>query len=62
MTLLGLGGYSQVIIQGVHDTYDTYQRPTKEEDSLQGCVIVLIGINLHKDSLIAMFKSHASIT
>jgi len=55
-------GDSQVIIQGVHDTYDTYQRPTKEEDSIQGCVIVLIGINLHKDSLIAMFKSHASVT
>lgn len=49
----------QVIIQGVHDTYDTYQRPTKSDtDSLQGCVVVLIGRNLQKDAVMNLFHKH----
>ena len=50
---------TQVIIQGVHDTYDTYQRPTKSDtDSLQGCVVVLIGRNLQKDAVMNLFHKH----
>ena len=45
-------GDKQVIIQGVHDTYDTYERPTRDGDSIQGCTFVLIGRNLDKESLI----------
>ena len=51
-------GDTQVIIQGVHDTYDTYRRPTKDEDSQQGCVVVLIGRNLIKDSIMRIFSKH----
>ena len=55
------GGTKQVLIQGVHDTYDTYERPNVNNSEQQescgissvtyktmetGCIFVLIGKNL----------------
>jgi len=52
-------GETQVIIQGVHDTYDTYQRATNyEKDSLLGAVLVLIGRNLNKGTIMELFNKH----
>jgi len=45
------GNRKQIMVQGVHDTYDTYETKDWEESAERKNTIIIIGKNLHKDIL-----------